>query len=1124
MQICTELRSLFDSTDRRRGHDYFQRGEVGELELYDGFIYASVHGSNGIYEVQINLGDLDDEDAFYCSCPRFAGGFLCKHLWAVILEFDKGNLYSGLSLPSTSELGTSKKVKRNSKPSWQAILSRVASDDVNSTLGIGSPARKGSRETCKSEVIYLIDTGNTSVNGNQIKLSVLQRIRRKNGEWGKQTALRLSHSSVQEIGQDIDQCIARQLLGANRQYSFNLYQAAPASFFEFDLDPHWAPELCSLLVDSKRFFWTLDKSLPMDDFRPIHSFDLETPARIAMGVVEEQNGPVGKDLFHVAISREGEQIDNSDVVKVSENGVMLLSDRICSLSNPKSLDLWKLTKNGPPIEIAKSERAVFLAELARKNLISRIGIPGSWQLEKVEDVSPTAVLQLSTNPYYSRELCGNVLFMYGDTEVELTSTKTAFFDESSNCWFERNKLAESQRLNELFELPIVNTTQDHWCDFDFTMQRLNLGMIVDDLADRGWIVKLHGEPVRHANSFDVAVESGQDWFDLSVNVDFKNDSIALPRLLQAIVRKEDFIVLADGSHGRVSKEMVRKYARLAEFGEVEGDNVRFRPSQAMLLDAMLDATETKMDAGFRNFRKKLNSFDGIKPKNPPRGFQGKLRDYQTEGLGWLHFLNHFQMGGCLADDMGLGKTVQVLSLLEHRRTRRTTKPGATVNLESGNHKNGRSQRKPKKQDLPLLVKATSELKRKPSIVVVPKSLIFNWIEEAAKFTPRLRILNYTGTQRRQAVEQVLETGGFDVLITTYGTMRNDISELSQIEFDYAILDESQAIKNSKAQCAKASRLLNAEHRLAMTGTPVENHIGELWSLFEFLNPGMLGNSTGFSRLTSQKKSQEAEREETLDALSRALKPYLLRRTKEQVLTELPPKTEQTLYCEMLPAQKKAYNELKKYYRVKLAKKVETEGIGRSKIQVLEALLRLRQVACDPRLVDDSAKAGAKLELLQQQLSEIISDGHKVLIFSQFTSYLALVKQQFDQQAIAYEYLDGKSRKRADSVKRFQEDPMVQAFLISIKAGGHGLNLTAADYVFLLDPWWNPAVEAQAIDRAHRIGQNNPVIAYRMVCRDTVEEKILELQKAKKNLAEKVIRSDESLIRSLTATDLQLILS
>ena len=515
----------------------------------------------------------------------------------------------------------------------------------------------------------------------------------------------------------------------------------------------------------------------------------------------------------------------------------------------------------------------------------------------------------------------------------------------------------------------------------------------------------------------------------------------------------------------------------------------------MLLDAMLETKKgVRIDKEFKLFCKKLKSFNGVKPKKPPRGFEGELREYQQNGLGWLHFLRKFGFGGCLADDMGLGKTVQVLALLESRRTRR---------IEEAPKRNGSDQ-----------------FQRKPSIVVVPKSLVFNWIDEAAKFTPRLRFLNYTGTGRKA---RAADSGGFDVMVTTYGTMRKDIAELSEVDFDYAILDESQAIKNAKAQCAKASRLLNADHRLAMTGTPIENHLGELWSLFEFLNPGMLGASSKFASLTRQKKGKEHERKKTLDALSKSLQPYLLRRTKEQVLTDLPPKTEQTLYCDMSPSQKKKYDELKKFYRVKLIKKVATDGMGCAKIQVLEALLRLRQVACDPRLLDEKAKPGAKLEFMHQQLGEVVAEGHKVLVFSQFTSLLSLVRDQFDADGVCYEYLDGATRNRKAAVKRFQENPDVSVFLISLKAGGHGLNLTAADYVYLLDPWWNPAVEAQAVDRAHRMGQERPVIAYRMICRDTVEEKIIELKQAKQDLAESVIRSDESLIRTMTAEDLSLLL-
>jgi SNF2 family DNA or RNA helicase len=359
-------------------------------------------------------------------------------------------------------------------------------------------------------------------------------------------------------------------------------------------------------------------------------------------------------------------------------------------------------------------------------------------------------------------------------------------------------------------------------------------------------------------------------------------------------------------------------------------------------------------------------------------------------------------------------------------------------------------------------------------------------------------------------------------LTTYGTLRRDILKLKEFVFDYAILDEAQAVKNASSESAKAVRLLKAKHRLALSGTPVENHLGELWSLFEFLNPGLLGSASVF---------REGAGGRAIDAdarrlLSRALRPFILRRTKEQVAPDLPEKLEQTLYVELEPPQRKLYDELRNHYRRSLLPTVEREGINKSKIQVLEALLRLRQAACHPALVNNEMAdaASAKLDALLPQLEEVLDEGHKTLVFSQFTSLLALVKKRLDGAGIVYEYLDGRTRNRAAKVERFQTDPDCKLFLISLKAGGLGLNLTAAEYVFLLDPWWNPAVEAQAIDRAHRIGQTRRVFAYRLIARDTVEEKVLQLQRSKRQLADAIITADNALIRDLGREDLELLLS
>ena len=539
-------------------------------------------------------------------------------------------------------------------------------------------------------------------------------------------------------------------------------------------------------------------------------------------------------------------------------------------------------------------------------------------------------------------------------------------------------------------------------------------------------------------------------------------------------------------------EWLRKYGFMAGMGATEGDHLRFRRNQVGVLDALLASQSSpSFDEAFAQARRELLAFGGIGPEAAPAGFQGELRGYQREGLGWFRFLRRFGFGGCLADDMGLGKTVQVLALLESRRGR----SGFAADSEG---ENGCGT----------------------SLVVVPKSLVFNWIQEAARFTPKLRVLDYTGLERHQALGHFED---YDLVITTYGTLRRDAVQFRDFEFDHVILDEAQAIKNPQTDSAKSVRLLKGRHRLALSGTPIENHLGELWSLFQFLNPGMLGGAAALR--TAAKTARELD-QDSRQLLASALRPLILRRTKEHVARDLPAKVEQTIYCELETTQRKLYDQLKDHYRAALLGLIQEQGLANVKIQVLEALLRLRQAACHPGLIDPARQSAAsgKLEMLFPLLEEVNEEGHKALVFSQFTSLLSLVRKRLDQDRVAYEYLDGATRDRAACVERFQQDPGRKLFLISLKAGGLGLNLTAADYVFLLDPWWNPAVEAQAIDRTHRIGQTQQVFAYRLIAKDTVEEKVLELQQRKRDLADAIITADNALIRDLSGEDLDLLLS
>jgi SNF2 family DNA or RNA helicase len=464
-------------------------------------------------------------------------------------------------------------------------------------------------------------------------------------------------------------------------------------------------------------------------------------------------------------------------------------------------------------------------------------------------------------------------------------------------------------------------------------------------------------------------------------------------LLTALESGSGLVKLADGSLGMLPPEWLAQYAPVAQlgtkFGEVTADgNLRFTRSQGLMLNAVLtDDPRLKADSAFLTFRERVRAFEGVRMADAPDGFRGTLRDYQKEGLSWLGFIEEFETGGILADDMGLGKTIQVLAFLLRR------------------------------------AKDRAEKQRPPCLVVTPKSLAFNWIDEAERFAPGLRVVRYAGAGRTQRLQEIQEA---DLVVTTYGTLRTDIRKLQEIEFDVAIVDEAQAIKNSKSQVAAACKKLRARHHLALTGTPIENSIKDLLSILEFTNPGLLG-------LSPQKEIAH----DTQSVLARTLRPFLLRRTKEKVLTELPDKSEQVLFCEMSASEKQFYTAIRDKYRASLAEKIDEGGLNRSKLHVLEALLRLRQAACHSGLVDPKRKAepSAKLQLLLNHIQEVTQEGHKALVFSQFTSLLALVRTRLEEEGITYEYLDGQTEDRKTPVERFQTDPNSRVFLISLKAGG-----------------------------------------------------------------------------------------
>ena len=805
----------------------------------------------------------------------------------------------------------------------------------------------------------------------------------------------------------------------------------------------------------------------------------EEPFRLVLSVQKEARGGARAEWLLV---RGEERLPLRDVRAVV-GSIALLDDRALQLDRAPSDAVWELVRGGE-LRASASEIDAFITLLARTASLPPLDIDAElgWAEAHVTPV-PVARFRWPDRGDGKRAVSVDLRFAYGDQEIALDDEQPGLGDPVAKQLSLRDHAAENAAWARLMELGVLPRSpaspyaeaRDE--ESDGVIAPGSVPAVVRQLLADGWRVEAQGRRLRTASSLAMKVTSGIDWFDLSVEADFEGTSLEIEVLLSALRRGERFIQLGDGTFGMLPEQWLERYGPLASAGQVEGDSLRFRKSQALILDALLSlAPEVDVDAQFARLRDELHSFERLEPADPPARFVGELRHYQKEGLSWLRFLDRVGFGGCLADDMGLGKTVQVLALLS-----------------------GRPKSSP------------------PSLVVAPRSLVSNWCEEAARFTPRLRVLDYTGSSR-----QPTDIAKHDLVLTTYGTLRRDIEHLRAHHFDYVVLDEAQAIKNPRTNVAKAARLLSADHRLALTGTPIENGLSDLASIFEVLNPGMIDSVDSLRALSS------AQAPDDLDLLRRALKPFLLRRTKAAVLPDLPEKTEQTLRCRLEGRQRKLYDKLLGHYRASLEKRVAANGLARSKIHVLEALLRLRQAACHAGLLEKNLRnaPSAKLEVLVDHLVEVTARGHKALVFSQFTSFLDIVRGQLKRNDIPFSYLDGKTRARdrAAAVERFQTDPACLAFLISLKAGGTGLNLTAADYVFLLDPWWNPAVEAQAIDRTHRIGQARPVFAYRLIAEGTIEEKVLDLQQTKRDLVGGLFSDDESLLRGLTAEDLAALLA
>lgn len=572
-----------------------------------------------------------------------------------------------------------------------------------------------------------------------------------------------------------------------------------------------------------------------------------------------------------------------------------------------------------------------------------------------------------------------------------------------------------------------------------------------------------------------------DWFQIKLKVTFNGQAVSLRDIRKAIVKKEQYILLKDGTMGLLPEEWVEKHVLLLSLGAVEHDEIRLSKIQFSALEPMLDdIAEDDIRREIKEKKKVFLDFDKMNETPLPAGIQATLRDYQLAGYNWLHFLHQHGWGGCLADDMGLGKTIQIITFLSS-----------------------------------VLVADT------PHLVVVPTTLLFNWEEELQRFAPHLRYLVWHSWRDR---DTTLFTS-FDIVLTTYGVVSSEIEELKKIPFNYIVLDESQAIKNPLSLRYRSVIQLKGINKLVMTGTPIENNIFDLYAQMNFVNPGLLGSLEIFkNQFVTKIERQESVSDHRL--LKGLIKPFMLRRTKEQVLKELPSKTESILYCEMGAEQRQVYNTFKEKIQADLLEKMNESGMRNIGIYIIDGLLKLRQICDSPAILNaeaDYGNASIKIEELMRNITQKTGK-HKVLVFSQFVKMLQQVIPALETAGISYAYLDGQTANRSRVVNEFIHDDEKRVFLISLKSGGFGLNLTVADYVFLLDPWWNPAVENQAIDRVHRIGQQNKVFAYRMICKDTVEEKIMLIQEKKRQLSGEIISSESGFIKNLSKEDLLFLLN
>ncbi|ROI05929.1 ATP-dependent helicase [Chryseobacterium sp. G0240] len=684
---------------------------------------------------------------------------------------------------------------------------------------------------------------------------------------------------------------------------------------------------------------------------------------------------------------------------------------------------------------------------------------------------------------------------YGDLEVPVYSRKQLFDTDQNGNIFKIDR-------NEAIEARFTSLIMQQHPDFEEQMNGYQYFYLHrDKFLDNNWFLEAfeswRNEGVTilgfndlknnklnpHRAKINIQITSGLDWFNAQLKLSFGKKEASLKQLHRAIRNKSKFVQLDDGTLGILPEEWISKISSYFQIGEIDEELLRIPKINFTEVSSLFEkeVLSREVQNEIASYTAEFSSIKKIPEISIPAELNAQLRDYQHHGLNWLSFLDDLNFGGCLADDMGLGKTLQIIAFILSQREKR----GHATNL-----------------------------------IVVPTSLLFNWQDEIKRFAPSIQVLLHYGPYRQKTIEHMSE---YEVVLTSYGMLLSDIRFLKTFHFNYIFLDESQMIKNPNSERYKAVRLLQSRNKIILTGTPIENNTFDLYSQLSFACPGLLGSKQYFKDIYAVPIDKFEYSKRAME-LQKKISPFILRRTKKQVAKELPEKTETVIYCEMNAEQRNIYDAYEKELREFIAAN-DDDDLHKNSIHVLAGLTRLRQICNSPLLLKEgySGEHAVKIEILMEQVLSKSKD-HKILIFSQFVGMLDLLKAELEHHGIPFEYLTGQTKDRGRKVNNFQENDEIRVFLISLKAGGVGLNLTQADYIYLVDPWWNPAIENQAIDRSYRIGQTKNVIAVRMICTNTVEEKILTLQKKKKDLAQNLLQTDGNKLQGLSKQDLLEILS